>query len=742
MPLRPFAVLGFAAFAAAVAAVYVGPAGSMALAVAFGVLGLAVTGAGIFSLCRRGKLPAGVRRVLAKAPALAMVCLTGALILCRYSLAWNEQAAPVRELDGTKANVHMLLLDYPEERYNRYYYQARVYIMDGERVAPFTIRLSSAEPIYGNPYDFVCAGISFYRFRSGGLYSSENAQLAAGNVLGAYLSDYNTQNYICIDPPPMDQFAADLRYRVGRGIDRYLPEQEAGLVRAILLGQRSALAETVNTDFARTGTAHLMAISGLHMTALAFMVAFLVGLIPVGIGTKSLLSGLTLLSYLWMIGFPASAVRSGIMFMILLLGQALGRRPDSLNSLGAAALVICLARPFAGGDLGLALSLGATAGIILLYRPLMRAFSRPLEAVPGLKRLLRPVCASFAVTAAVTAFTLPVQVEVFGGFSLLTPLANLLLVPMVSVLMYCAIPFAAFAAFPQTAMLARPFAFCAGWMARLVLWTADRLASVPNSWVGIDHTIWALVLGGMLLAMAEMLRTGEQGRRRLAVCMALLLPLGLGWQAWQGRGTVTVALAGEKGSACVLVMKDGHAAALSLGGYNSGTAEARLAAENIRSLDSVFLPVQDQQARAMAADLLDSRPAGCLLLPDGAYVGKDLEKTGIPITYLPDGTAWEALPGVEAEFSRDTGQVRFTANGVRVILETGGTAVGGCDLLVTGEAETEVVSPYTLLFVESAQSPETALSRSLMGKVLLVDEQMVVLAKIDPEGKLRLSAGE
>ena len=80
-------------------------------------------------------------------------------------------------------------------------------------------------------------------------------------------------------------------------------------------------------------------------------------------------------------------------------------------------------------------------------------------------------------------------------------------------------------------------------------------------------------------------------------------------------------VAGSPESPCVLLVRGRHAAALCLGGYNSGLPRTLLAQRNVWFLDSVFLPLRDQDARAMAADLLDQTQR--LLLPQGAYLGKD-----------------------------------------------------------------------------------------------------------------------
>ena len=125
------------------------------------------------------------------------------------------------------------------------------------------------------------------------------------------------------------------------------------------------------------------------------------------------------------------------MYGVLLLADSTGRRSDGLNSLGLAVLAVCLGNPFAGGDLGFALSVTATLGIVLLYRPLEQAFlGRRRQGLAF--ALWKPAAVSLAATAAALLGTFPVQLAVFGGFPLLLPLANFLMAAPGTALLYLA----------------------------------------------------------------------------------------------------------------------------------------------------------------------------------------------------------------------------------------------------------------------------------------------------------------
>lgn len=693
MPRRPLAVAGFAAFAGAAAAAWLGPAVSQTLALAAGVLAFPA-----LLLLLRGK-----GRARTRAGACLLCCLVWALVCGRYCYAWQTQVEPVQSLAGTESEVSVQILDYPEYRYRRYYYEALVRTVDGKKVEAFPIRLSCGEPLYCQPYELVKAQAVFYIFQEGGLYSTRNTQLARGHVLGAWLSGYNTETSSWWVYSP-GRLMAWLREAVGRSVSRLLPAEEAGLVRAILLGQRSGLSNSVRDDFAQIGSSHVMAVSGLHVSILAAFTALLVRRFPIGPWGRSLFGMAFLLLYLCLIGFPVSALRSGLMYFLYLLAQPLGRRSDGLTSLGFALLVICLLQPFSGGDPGFALSASSTAGILVLYRPVQRLFGRVLAPHPRLRRALKPARASVAVTVSALLFSLPIQLELFGGVSLLVLLSNLLLVPLVTLLLYLSIPLAALAPFALTQSLARPFAFCAGWLARLILRLAEGLASVPGGFVSFDSGIWLAGLAGAALigCWAALTTCRRRGR---AVCLGLLLIAGMVF--WQDRvlhsGTVTLAMGGDSVSACVLVIKDGHAGALSLGGFPSGRAKRLLARAHISRLDSLYLPVRDSAAREMAGDLLASRPVQRLLLPQGAYAGKDLESANIPIHRAPTGTGWEVVPGVAAWRPSEEWLV-LQANGRQIALHV----AEDCALSISKAGLPLSAGQQTVLFsTEDAPAAET-----------------------------------
>lgn len=732
MPRRPLAVLGFSAFAALALSAWHGPEAAFALTVACGVLGVACACAGILSKLVKRPVPRCLSGALAKAPLFAMIFLTVSAFSAGYRWKYAAEAAPAQALDGLEARVRLLILDYPEERYGRYYYRAVTQVIDGDLSQRIALQFSAAEPIPCRPHYTVECTVKFYSFASGGLYSTQNRRWAAGSMIGAYLSG-SAESW----PGtywPIERALAECRKKIGRVLSQLLPRDCAGLLRTVLLGQRWGLSQAVYSDFSRIGCAHMLAVSGLHISMLVAFFSLLIARLPLRRLSGNLLKALLLLLYMCLTGFPVSVLRSGMMFLAYLAADSLGRQTAGVNSLGAAVLLICLSNPFSGGDLGFALSAFSTLGILLTQKPISRLLARPFRSLPRLGRALGPGIESVSVTLAAALFTLPFQVEIFGGLPLLAPLANLLLLPLIAMLLCSSAILIGLIVFPITAPLAKPFVLCSGWLARAVMWIARQLARVPGGYFSLRGQIWLLALPVVLLALAIGWRLGGKSAKRKALVLSALFVAATGiFQAAYWHGTVFFLASGEEGSPCVLALKDGHAAAISLGGYNSGAAGDLLSAYNALSLESVFLPVRGAQSRAMAKDLLSARKSGLLLLPQGAYAGKDLLKSGTPVDYLPDGEMFEALPEVWVQLAQEEGCVRIWANGRKILVELQECEAEYADVLVTGLAGSRVQAGVRVLL---DADEETGLQEAAPGGYLLADGNSAACIKVLPDGRM------
>lgn len=661
-----------------------------------------------------------------------------------YLLAW-QQAAPWQGLDGEKLQVRAQVLDYPEERYHRYYYKLRVEALGQEEgalkaVGPFTLRLSSTMPLACDPYDRVECLVTFRAFEEGGgLYSTRNARLADGFQAGAYLSQYGgiaVERDSSVSPGEM---LVQLRHQVGRAMDRLLPRREAGLLRAMVLGDSGGVSEEDMSRFRQLGVSHILVVSGLHMTILAGFMQFLLCRFPIRKAVRNALTALVLVLFLALSGFQPSACRGAAMYGVLLLADSTGRRADSLNSLGLAVLLVCLFAPFSGGDLGFALSVLATLGIVVLYRPVYQALvGKPLAGLA--RRLWKPVAASLAVTAAALLGTFPVQLAVFGGLPLLTPLANLLLVFPSTLLLYASFCGAFLSLLPATAPLAAPFVWAAGWLARFLLGAAGFLAQWKGTFLPLTGEVaLAVVIGLLLLLMAAGLVGQDRPLRAvLGGCMAVLAVFGGVFQGWLTQDTVIFAAPAAEESSCVVMIQDGKAAVLSFGGYRTGAVAELLQRYRVTQVEALCLPDRGPEAREAAVQVLEEYGAKQLVLPGDAYVGRDLELAlgdALPV-FLEGGDSVSLWAGVSAQVLPQWEGLLLSVHGVEVLVEWGPGQSRDCGLLFTNQPQTRVNAPLSVwqtdgIIGENGQG--LAFSPEGEGAVLPLEEGCAEVS-VSPEG--------
>lgn len=274
----------------------------------------------------------------------------------------------------------------------------------------------------------------------------------------------------------------ELRLDLERSLSRALPEPQASLGAGVAFGRDGNLAEEVKENFRVTGLAHIVAVSGSNVTLVSAM-TFLLFVPAIGRRRALAPAALTVLTYLAIAGFSASVVRAGVMALVFLLGEYVGRPQAGLAALGLAAIAMTAYQPATAQDVGFQLSLSATAGLIV-FGPWIRYGLDTVLRRAGTGSLIPPLATQVAaLSLSATLATLPIIWVTFGRVSLVGPLANVVVQPIFAI---------AFWASAATAALGL-MSDDAGWVAGLVAyyplafitWFAFSLAGVPFASVAL-----------------------------------------------------------------------------------------------------------------------------------------------------------------------------------------------------------------------------------------------------------------
>jgi competence protein ComEC len=208
-----------------------------------------------------------------------------------------------------------------------------------------------------------------------------------------------------------------------------LPSEKAAFLSGIILGERAEFSKEFKKAMSDSGTTHLVALSGYNITILAMAIANSLGCLFSRRPTFYL-TLLAIVGFVLMTGAEASVVRAAIMGGILLLAKQIGRLYSFRNVVAVAAFLMVLENPkVLSFDIGFQLSFLALLGIVYLM-PAVKKFFR-LSEEPGILSWRDNLLTTFSAQTAVA----PLLIIYFGNFSLISLLANVLILTLIPVTM-------------------------------------------------------------------------------------------------------------------------------------------------------------------------------------------------------------------------------------------------------------------------------------------------------------------
>ena len=248
------------------------------------------------------------------------------------------------------------------------------------------------------------------------------------------------------------------------------PAKEASVMQTLLLGEKEELDAEVKALYQKNGIAHILSISGLHITLLGMGVYRLLKRLGLPVRAAAVGGAMLLLIYGVMVGMSVSASRAIGMYLLQMLGIFVGRTYDMLTGLGLMALLLVLQEPERLCDVSFLMSFGAVLGICILT-PVLSGDGRERDAdaelevkgisawlrtvadilgdsayernkyregwrkvaYEGIQRIVSAVKGDFAASVGVILFTLPVQLWFFYEIPVYSVLLNLLVLPFMSV---------------------------------------------------------------------------------------------------------------------------------------------------------------------------------------------------------------------------------------------------------------------------------------------------------------------
>lgn len=522
------------------------------------------------------------------------------------------------------------------------------------------------------------------------------------------------------DEPPalgMAEFFRQLRDGLCERLDACFGEKTAGILKTMLLGDKSGLLEETQELYREAGILHILAISGLHISLIGMGLYRLLKRLRLPTFCACLLCGASMLFYGVLVGMPVSAVRAIAMFLLRLLADCCKRTYDMLTALSVCAAGMLLANPLYLYHSGFQLSFGAVLSIVLLKPALL-----PEQAGNGLESGLTD---AFFTSLSVSVLTLPIQLSSFYQIPVYGVFLNLAVIPLVSWLMLCGMGglllgggfgMRGLAVAERIGKLL--FNIPAEWILAAYEAGASAVRGLPGSiWTPGAPKPWQICVFCVILALVLWgKRHGLAWRCRMGLVCGAVLVFGI---REYGQLRITFLDVGQGDCICV-ELPDGvtwlfDGGSSSVRGLSAYRLLPFLQSRGIDRLDAVFLSHGDADHINGVEELLetDALEIGLLVLPAAAQKketgeaskakssGKDgfAENTGtdgfdnilelaeeqeIPVLWLAQGMTWES-GGVSAVCLHPSAD--FSGGDTNEASMVVKLSYGSFSLLLTGDVE-------------------------------------------------------
>lgn len=493
---------------------------------------------------------------------------------------------------------------------------------------------------------------------------------------------------------PLKQGLYELRQKWKRILIDAAGEEDGGALAAILLGEKQGMDREIRELYQVNGIAHVLAISGLHLSFLGVGVYHLLRRITGSYTVGGLAGVLFLSAYILMIGMTVSAFRAMVMFLFRIGADLSGRHYDSPTALAAAAVTVCMWRPLSLYDSGFWLSFGALIAIIFI--------------LPIFKNL---PAQSLWASVSVNLFLLPILMYSFYEVPIYGVFLNLIVIPLLSVLMAAGLIGTMISLFWEHA--GEAIFLCCRIIFRVYEHSCEAALRLPFARVVTgQQDIWKILFYYVFLFAAVLLlrkkeeNKGEKRSRKKRVVLSVLL-VGTGMTILlftaQVKDKITITML-DVGQGDGLVIRGPEGKTYFMDGGSSDVKkvgeyriEPYLLSQGIGSLDYVFASHGDQDHISGIKELVQRQKTGVtikrLVLPtqtvwDDALkeLAEMAEKEGIPVFTMEKGQCLTEGKLSLTCIQPGKGEMEETGSSASLVLAL---RYGDFDMLFTGDVEGE-----------------------------------------------------
>lgn len=480
-----------------------------------------------------------------------------------------------------------------------------------------------------------------------------------------------------------------IRYKI-KEITFNIPDKDASSIAyAMITGNRDYISGDIYNSYKTAGLAHVLAVSGLNISFLILCLNAALSRIKGHRFLKLIILSLFIAFYCALCGFAPSVLRAGIMGIIMIFCKTFGYRPDSLNSLGFAGILMLIFRPLYIYNLSFLLSFASMFCIICLYSPLVKLFNKILKSKIGAK-----ISQLLAMTLSANIGVYPLMAHFFNSFSVYSLVSNLVLLPLINIVFI-----ALFAAclisiiLPFTAFLVIPI----GWGLKIINTLTRLISGLPYS----EFIIFSLGAFSALYYLIAFVLGGHVNLGKKFKALAYLaLTVCLAMSAVFSNIPVTyaqdffTAYAIPVGSAGLAVQDNSKYLIGEVNQYNYSKIKKELIKQKIRKIDYIIITSSPRHPQAVISLAKDFRPDKIAIVTDDWALCDEIEvQSKIDVIQIFDKINY-IISGLEV-FSYSYNNIRLGTSvlvgGKKFLyplvfdednLEILNVLSGGCDILV------------------------------------------------------------
>ncbi|MDE5583758.1 MAG: ComEC/Rec2 family competence protein [Ruminococcus sp.] len=409
-----------------------------------------------------------------------------------------------------------------------------------------------------------------YLFDSKSYYKSQRVFLNAekcGNITLEKRDSHKIRNFLANYKA---KIISDFRIKLG--------DECGGILSGMVFGEKGFIGDNLKNSLYRTGIGHVMAVSGLHISVMAFAMMSVLNFLKINKFLCFVLVNILMIAMTVMADCPVSAIRAVIMLDMSFSARLFLRQNDTFNSLAIAVLLICLENPYVIYSSGFWLSVSGTFGIGVFAPYMVKNIDDSTYFGKLLKLFLAMLCTTLAV--------MPVSMMYFSEISLISPFSNMLIIPLCSVCMILGMLY-------TVTFGLLPVLQSAGGIIKIIIFISEKISesefcsiSVKN---GISAKIAVICMFGVMLVKVCL-----ENRRITAFAVAFSVSstfMASSFLRNAQRKIFTVAVLGSGTNAVSVVSYRGENYIFDLSGhYKSAEYAEKYVAENgIRAVDFISL---------------------------------------------------------------------------------------------------------------------------------------------------------